>query len=208
MNRDGKAEQIVTREPRSLILPDRRQTLAMLLAGGAVSMMGLAPTKAEAAGLRSPMQKMIVGSKAYDRDSKLTIENGKGEEQTLADYEGRFVLVNVWATWCFSCRVEMPDLDALQAAFDPETFLVMPISIDRKGIDAVMPFYDRTGISNLDIFTSTGVAAVHAFGERGIPFTILLDPKGEEFGRILGPVKWDSEDFVAFLKDKIASWNA
>lgn len=188
-------------------MPSRRQTLSLLLAGAASCALGLVPDPVHAASQTSPLKKMITGM-SYDKNSGLKITDWRGKRQSLTDYRGRFVVLNVWATWCFSCRTEMPDLDALQAKFNPKDLLVMPVSIDRKGIAAVMPFYEKTGISNLRIFTSTGVGAVHAFGERGIPFTILLDPNGNEFGRILGPVKWDADDFVAFLKKKIASWQA
>lgn len=186
----------------------RRDLLGLTMTGLATAGLGLPMSSALAASQTSPMKKLITESKGYNKDAKLVFADETGKEQTMADYRGRFVLVNVWATWCFSCRTEMPDLDALQGKFDPEKLLVMPLSIDRKGIDAVMPFYDKTGIKNLRIFLSSGVAAVHAFGERGIPFTILLDPDGNEAGRILGPVKWDADDFVAFLNDKIDNWKA
>ncbi|MCT4656382.1 MAG: TlpA family protein disulfide reductase [Cohaesibacter sp.] len=184
----------------------RRQTLAALMATGAFFAGSLLPGTAQALSQTSPLKKMIEGSTAFKRDKVITLTNEKGEESTLETYRGRFVLVNVWATWCFSCRTEMPDLDALQGKFDPEKLLVMPISVDRKGIDAVMPFYDRTNIKHLPIFIGSGMEAITTFGERGIPFTILLDPEGKEFARILGPVKWDADDFVAFLQDKIDNW--
>lgn len=187
-------------------LVSRRHTLAGLLASCAGMAVGLAPQKAQAVSTISPLKKMIEGSTAYQSHKVIELVNEKGEESTLDSYKGRFILVNVWATWCFSCRQEMPDLDALQGKFDPDKLLVMPISVDRKGIDAVMPFYDRTNIKHLPIFLGSGMQAITTFGERGIPFSILLDPEGKEFGRILGPVKWDAEDFVAYLQDKIDNW--
>ena len=156
---------------------------------------------------------MIEGSTAYRSDKVVELINEKGETSTLDSYKGgggggggALSSSMSGATWCYSCRVEMPDLDALQGKFDPEKLLVMPISVDRKGIDVVMPFYDRTNIQNLPIFVGSGMQAITTFGERGIPFSILLDPEGKEFGRILGPVKWDADDFVAFLQEKVDSW--
>ncbi|MCV6548213.1 MAG: TlpA family protein disulfide reductase [Cohaesibacter sp.] len=184
----------------------RRQMATGLLASCAALTFGFVPKTAKAASTISPLKKMIEGSKSYQSNKAIELINEKREKSTLQSYEGRFLLVNVWATWCFSCRVEMPDLDALQGKFDPKKLLVMPISIDRNGIDAVMPFYDRTNIQHLPIFIASGMQAITTFGERGIPFSVLLDPKGKEIGRILGPVKWDADDFVAYLQDKIDRW--
>lgn len=185
----------------------RRQTLSLLFAGSAACALGFKPNVAHALSMTSPLKHMITGVSSKGA-AKLKVTDISGNRRSLSHYRGRFVVVNVWATWCFPCRVEMPDLDSLQRHFDPNQLLVMPVSIDRRGIAAVRPFYKRTNITNLSIYTATGVGAVQAFGERGIPFTILLDPNGREFGRILGPVKWDADDFIAFLRDKIANWKA
>ena len=184
----------------------RRLTLQTMLALGLAGGVGLLPDKALASSQTNPLKKMITRPNGLDGSKDLIVKDFKGSPQKLSDFRGRFVLLNVWATWCRACRDEMPDLDALQGKFDPEKLLVMPLSIDRRGLDAIMPFYDQTGIQNLAIYTAKGVGTIHAFGERGLPFTILLDPNGKEIGRILGPVKWDADEFVAYLNDRIAQW--
>src|SRR2546427_178999 len=67
----------------------------------------------------------------------LQFVDGTGKSISLSDFRGRPLLLNIWATWCLPCRKEMPSLDRLQAKFDPQKFLVLPLSIDRGGIPAV-----------------------------------------------------------------------
>ena len=72
--------------------------------------------------------------------------DGDGRNLTLADFEGRVVLLNIWATWCPPCREEMPTLDALQARLGGSDFHVLPLSIDRAGLEPVRRFYRETGM--------------------------------------------------------------
>src|SRR3546814_10498536 len=77
---------------------------------------------------------------------ELTFVDGEGEEMTLKAFDGRFVLLNIWATWCVPCREEMPSLDRLQAGLGGPDFVVVPLSIDREGLPAVKAFYEELGL--------------------------------------------------------------
>lgn len=129
-------------------------------------------------------------------------EDGEGNEQTLADFRGKAVLLNVWATWCVPCREEMPTLDRLQAELGGPEFEVLALSIDRGGADAVREFYSEIGIENLALHIDPSARAMFAIGVVGLPTTILIDGEGRELGRLVGPAEWDSPEMVEFIRSK------
>ena len=123
--------------------------------------------------------------------------DGDGRNLTLADFEGRVVLLNIWATWCPPCREEMPTLDALQARLGGSDFHVLPLSIDRAGLEPVRRFYRETDIRNLDLYIAEDTRAMLALAVVGLPTTILIDRMGRELGRLAGPAEWNSPEAVA-----------
>lgn len=129
--------------------------------------------------------------------------DGDGQELTLSDFEGRVVLLNIWATWCGPCREEMPTLDALQARTGGPDFHVVPLSIDRAGLEPVRRFYEEIGIRHLDIYLAEDIRAMLAFAVVGLPTTILIDRAGRERGRLAGPAQWDSPEAVAQIQSLI-----
>jgi thiol-disulfide isomerase/thioredoxin len=123
----------------------------------------------------------------------------------LDDLRGKFVLLNVWATWCVPCRKEMPTLDRLQEQLGGPDFEVVALSVDKGGAEAVRRFYDQIGIRRL----SVRVAAdpddlLAALGVYGVPTTLLVDRQSREIGRLVGPANWDSKEMIDFLRMKIA----
>ncbi|MEY9629013.1 TlpA family protein disulfide reductase [Sinorhizobium fredii] len=120
--------------------------------------------------------------------------------RALADFRGKVVLLNVWATWCLPCRKEMPTLDRLQAALGGDGFEVVALSIDRQGAAAVKAFYTEIDVRNLGVNVDASGQALSALAAVGLPTTILIDAEGRELGRLMGPAEWDAPDMVAFLK--------
>lgn len=133
----------------------------------------------------------------------IRFEDGEGDENTLADFRGRTVLLNVWATWCAPCREEMPTLDRLQAELGGPGFEVVALSIDRAGPDAVREFYSEIGIENLALHIDPSAKAMFALGVVGLPTTILIDREGNELGRLVGPAEWDSPEMTEFMRSTI-----
>ena len=82
--------------------------------------------------------------------------DGAGRDLTLADFRGRVVLLNIWATWCVPCREEMPTLDALQEKLGGDDFHVLPLSIDRAGMKVVRRFYEEIGLLPEALRTASG----------------------------------------------------
>lgn len=135
---------------------------------------------------------------------ELAFKAASGEATSLRAFRGRVVLLNVWATWCVPCRIEMPTLDRLQASLGGETFIVLALSVDRGGVERIRPFFAEIGIANLDIYVDPTARAVRTLGIPGLPTTLLLDRDGQELARVVGPAEWDSEDIQAVIRRAIS----
>ena len=135
---------------------------------------------------------------------EIAIADGDGKAGTLADFRGKFVLLNVWATWCVPCRKEMPTLDRLQGQLGGPDFEVVALSIDRAGSDAVRKFYSEVAIQHLAVHFDATAEAPFKLGAVGLPTTLLIDRRGQEIGRLIGPAEWDSPEMIDFLKATIA----
>lgn len=129
----------------------------------------------------------------------IQFEDAEGKTRSLVDFHGKFLLLNVWATWCVPCRKEMPALDRLQTLFDARDFEVVPLSIDRSA-DPIRKFYTEVGIKTLGLYRDNSGSAPRQLGAVGIPTTLLIDREGHEIGRLIGPAEWDSPEMIAFIR--------
>lgn len=125
---------------------------------------------------------------------ELAFIDGTGAERSLKDWEGRVVLLNLWATWCAPCRKEMPALDRLQQALGSERFEVVALSVDRGGTEKSQTFLDQIGVQALKLYLDPTARATSQLKAVGLPATLLIDGQGREIGRLTGPAEWDSED--------------
>lgn len=123
-----------------------------------------------------------------------------GAETDLTAFLGKVVLVNVWATWCPPCVVEMPALDRVQAQLGKEGVVVVPVSQDRAGLGAVVPFFASRQLRSLTPYADAKGYLADALGVRGLPTSFLIDPKGFIVGKMEGPAEWDSPDGKALLR--------
>lgn len=123
-----------------------------------------------------------------------------GTVQSIADYAGKGIVLNLWATWCVPCVAEMPALDALAAAVAAANVVVLPLSSDRGGAAAVARFYKERSIRHLPIVLDPQGAASRALGARGIPTTVLIDSAARERGRMEGGADWASKESIAMVK--------
>ncbi len=127
-----------------------------------------------------------------------------GATRTLADYRGRGVVLNFWATWCAPCVREMPSLDHLKEKLSGDGITVLAISEDRKGRSRVEEFYRKTGIRSLDVLLDQRGRLMRRLSVMGLPTTILIDAEGNEVGRVLGAAEWDAPDTVAQVRGCLA----
>jgi thiol-disulfide isomerase/thioredoxin len=129
-------------------------------------------------------------------------EDATGAAKTLADFKGRVVLLNLWATWCAPCKKEMPALDRLQKELGSDTFEVVALSVDRQGAVASKKFLDETKATNLKLYVESTSKSIGLLKAPGLPTTLLIDKEGREIGRLAGPAEWDSADakrLIAFV---------
>ena len=130
----------------------------------------------------------------------LAFETGDGRPLALSDFRGRFVLLNVWATWCPPCRKEMPSLDRLQGKIGGEDFEVVALSIDRQGAELVKPFFASVGVARLAVYLDRTGSVMPALRIAGLPTTILIDPRGMEIARWAGAKEWDEPAVIGELR--------
>ena len=123
-----------------------------------------------------------------------------GKERTLKDWQGKVVLLNLWATWCAPCRKEMPSLDRLQAELGSDKFEVVAISVDKTGIDGAKKFLEQIKVEKLGVFADPSIKLGTALKAIGMPSTILIDRESREVGRLVGPAEWDSDEAKRLIK--------
>jgi thiol-disulfide isomerase/thioredoxin len=148
-------------------------------------------------GLRAELSYKFVGRAAPDG----AFTGADGREVSLTDFAGRPLLVNIWATWCGPCKVEMPTLDAL-AELEAGKVTVIAVAQDLQGRKAVLPFFENTGITNLEPYTDRENRVWNAIGGApSLPTTILYDSESREVWRIIGGVEWDDAEIATLLAE-------
>lgn len=117
---------------------------------------------------------------------------------SMAEFKGKWVVLNFWATWCPPCREEMPSLDRLQAAM-PD-IAVVPVATGRNDPAGMQRFFTEAGVKNLTILRDPKSELAHSMGVLGLPVTVILNPDGAEVARLLGGAEWDTPEAQALLK--------
>jgi thiol-disulfide isomerase/thioredoxin len=128
-----------------------------------------------------------------------------GRSLTLADFRGRAVLLNLWATWCAPCVEEMPALDRLQARLGGPDFAVVALSQDRQGAAVVKPFFADKALTHLTVYLDPKGALGSDLAVRGLPTSVLIDRQGRIVGRLEGPAAWDSPAGLALMQRAIGA---
>ena len=127
-----------------------------------------------------------------DAAPDLLFEDGEGRPVRLSAFRGRPVLVNLWATWCGPCVVEMPSLDALAARSGPGLEIVA-ISQDLDGRQKVSDFFAAHRFSRLEPYLDPQMQLMPALGLDTLPTSILYDRDGREVWRMVGMAEWQSD---------------
>lgn len=128
----------------------------------------------------------------------LAFNDPEGRPMTLADRAGKAVLLNLWATWCFPCREEMPALDALQKQLGGEEFEVIAVNVDAGDDAKPKKFLAETGIEALGYYRDNTLGLFNDLKTRGLalglPVTLLIDADGCLLAHMNGPADWAGED--------------
>ncbi len=184
--------------------------LAGLIGFGAVYVMRGAPDnaavgtssapKAPEAAAKTGQMAAYVKKSAPEALPEITFNDASGKTLSLADFKGKTILLNLWATWCAPCREEMGSLNRLQQALGSDKFEVVALSLDRKGAEASQKFLDETKATSLKLYIDASAKQGTVLKIVGMPTTILIDTEGRELGRLAGPAEWDSEDAKKLIK--------
>jgi len=203
-----------------------KKRLAMVLAGGAAGVIvglgavyGIATLTRNAGGdkscrpavaLAEKLAPLARGEVAAVKVAKsplklpdLAFHDAAGKPVTLADFKGRTILLNLWATWCVPCRAEMPLLDALEQKLGGPDFQVVAVNIDTRDPEKPKAFLKEIGVKKLAYYADGNAKSfqeLKAIGRAfGMPTTLLVDGQGCEIGSIAGPAEWASEDAVKLI---------
>ena len=123
------------------------------------------------------------------------------QDVDLTNKKGNIMIINFWASWCLPCKREMPSLEKLAQKY-PE-IKVYAINMEKPNKLRAGDFFKSLGITSLDIYFDPDFKLVKTFKMRGLPTSILIDKNGKEFGRIVGEIEFNNDDFIALLKKYI-----
>lgn len=123
-----------------------------------------------------------------------------GNEVTFGDFHGKVVVLNFWATWCAPCVHEMPSLDRLAARLADRPMALVALNEDRGGADVAAPFLEKLNLENMALYLDPQGAVQRAFEVVSLPTTIVIDARGREVGRLVGPADWSSPEAVALIE--------
>lgn len=127
-----------------------------------------------------------------------------GTEGSLAEYQGRIVVLNFWATWCAPCRKEMPGHDRLNQAFAAEDLAVVTLATGRNSPAGIARFFADTGLETLPQYQDIRQGIAREMEVPGLPTTVILDRSGAEIARMVGEAEWDSPSALGILGAVVA----
>ena len=127
-------------------------------------------------------------------------EDPHGRPARIADFRGRPLLVNLWATWCGPCVVEMPSLDAL-AEREGDRLQVLALSQDMDGRDRVTEFFGARRFNRLEPYLDPELGVMFGLGIDTLPTTILYDAQGREVWRMTGMADWNGARAARLIRE-------
>jgi thiol-disulfide isomerase/thioredoxin len=131
----------------------------------------------------------------------IIFEDFSANKIDLKNYKGKLVIVNFWATWCAPCKKEMPSLDNLYQDNRFKNLEVFAVNMEEPNGFKTKKFYTDLNIKKLKIFFDPNLNFVKEFNLRGVPTTVLINKKGEEFARIIGEVDFKNKKFLNWLSN-------
>ncbi len=202
------------------LIPNEKPLLLAVMALGLTAIIAIAayfvltPAAAPPVAVTSPLSPLAKGNVAgfivkpeKPPVAAISFKDAAGKDVTLKAFEGRVVLLNLWATWCAPCRKEMPGLNALQKEMGGSDFQVVALSLDLKGLAASEAFLKEVGADALALYIDEDATALDALQAPGLPTTLLIDRQGRELGRLLGPAEWNSPEAKALIAAAVAEKN-
>ncbi|WP_374430436.1 TlpA family protein disulfide reductase [Tabrizicola sp.] len=165
-------------------------------------LIGANPAVADVAALRDGDMKKLALHDAPVTIPEAVLLDAEDGEHSLAEYKGKWVVLNFWATWCAPCRHEMPSLDRLQVAMPG--LAVVPVATGRNAVEGINRFFEEAKITSLPILRDPKSELARGMGVMGLPVTVILNPEGQEVARLIGDAEWDSDSAKAILSALMA----
>lgn len=126
------------------------------------------------------------------------LKDVNGKSFSLGDYRGKVVLLNFWATWCPSCKFEMPSMDALHKELGNKGLVVLAVNV-RENAEEVKAFFQEHGLSFPAVLDEDG-DVFERFNVWSLPTTFIIGKKGELLGKVIGYRDWGSEQTMGVLQ--------
>ena len=131
--------------------------------------------------------------------SQVKFKDFDSKDIVLNKNDGKIKILNFWATWCAPCKKEMPSLDKF--SLNNQDFLVFPINLEKINKEKTLKFYEDLNIKNLKIFFDPEFILAKQFKLRGVPTTVFINKKGQEFARVLGDIDFNDTNFIKWLNN-------
>jgi len=158
--------------------------------------------------MREGDMRKLVFHEAPVATSDATFFTVDDQELTLEEWQGRYVLLNFWATWCGPCRHEMPMLAELQNEFQGDEFEVLTIATGKNSVTGMKKFFQEIEVDNLPLHRDPKQALARDMAVLGLPITVILDPDGQEIARMRGDATWNSDNAKDIIRALIAKGDA
>ena len=131
----------------------------------------------------------------------IVFEDFSGNKVNLGDYSGKLVMVNFWATWCKPCKEEIPSLDSLSQNENFKSLVIFPVNIENINYEKTKNFFSDLNVKKLEIFFDPNLNFVKELKLRGVPTTVIINKRGEEFARIIGSIDFKNKKFLKWLSN-------
>jgi len=129
---------------------------------------------------------------------EIRLRDLNGQPVSLSDYRGKIVFLNFWTTWCYTCRIEMPDMEKLHQKFKNKDFAMVSINL-QESVSQVKQFFKDFKLTFTALLDSDGEVGAH-FMITAIPTTFILDKEGIITGKVMGPREWVGEKSFALFE--------
>ena len=140
--------------------------------------------------LTGPMAKLMI--ETPKPVPQVALQDMGDQAASLAPFKGKWLVLNLWATWCAPCREEMPALDRL--AVRAPDMAVVAVATGPNPVPAIRSFMDQAGVKTLTVLRDLPQELAHQMGVMGLPVTVIVNPDGMEVARLIGGADWSSPE--------------
>jgi thiol-disulfide isomerase/thioredoxin len=183
------------------VTPPRFRPLTIAVAIGAAALLGVLYWIASPSvhAVPASLQPLAV-TKPSKPVAAMVFAGADAKLHSLDEFKGKLVLFNLWAPWCAPCVKELPALAALEKTMPKDRFAVVAVDVGRDTAADAGTFLAAHGAGALHAYHDANESVFRAYGVYGLPMSLLIDAKGQEIARSLGPADWSAPDSVAYLK--------